>query len=115
MLRQAGWDDGCLPLCALPVVALSKDKPLIFRSTHMAKVINLGDLCVVVEAKNIGFLKAAKDLVSSELEGIEQLAEESIKDAAEAMPSGYVVTDVQVQVFPNGKDLMVKVIGKKSA
>lgn len=80
----------------------------------MAKVINLGDVCVVVEAKNIGFLKAAKDLVSSELDGIEELAEESVKDAAAAMPEGFTITDVQIQALPNGKDLMVTVTGKKS-
>ena len=80
----------------------------------MAKIINLGKVCVVVEAKNIGFLKAAKDLVSAELEGVEELAEDVIKDAAAAMPEGYEIADVDVSIFPNGKDLLVKITGKKT-
>lgn len=81
----------------------------------MAKVIDLGNVCVVIEVKNIGFLRAAKDMVSSELDGIEELAVESVKDAASAMLDGFTIVDVQVQSLPNGKDLMVTVTGKKSA
>lgn len=82
----------------------------------MAKIIMFGDdKCVVVEAKNIGFVKAMLDIVSDELGGMERLAEEAIKAAAESLPEGFDIQSVDTQIFPNGKDLLVKIFAVKKS
>ncbi|MFA6396547.1 MAG: hypothetical protein WCW84_11330 [Sulfurimonas sp.] len=81
----------------------------------MAKVVMLSsNKCVVLEARNIGFLRAVKDIASSELEGLEALAEEAVIDANKALPEGFEATSVDVQVFNESKDVFVKVFAQKS-
>jgi hypothetical protein len=80
----------------------------------MAKVVHVNNSkCVVYEVRNIGFLKAVKDIASSEGEGLESLAEETTSDAIKKVPSGYIASDVKAQVVNNGKDVFVTVYAEK--
>ena len=80
----------------------------------MAKVIELSEKkCIVIEAKNIGFLKAVKDIGSAELEGIEELAQETIIDARDAVPAGFEVVSVETQVLADGKNIFVSIFAEK--
>lgn len=98
---------------ALLVGVLSKDTQNFKLEIVMAKIILDGNDCVVIEARNIGLLKAVKDIASSELEGIEELAEETTTDALKAVPEGYDVVNVGSQLFSDGKNILVTVHGKK--
>ena len=76
----------------------------------MAKLVRLNDYrvqCVV--AKNIGFLKAAKDVLAggSELVGIEELYVEAFKEASGIVPDGYYISNSELQII---KELNVIVI-----
>jgi hypothetical protein len=82
----------------------------------MAKVVMLGaNKCVVFEAKNIGFLRAVRDIASTEYEGLEALVEETTLDANGVLPDGFEVIGVDVQVTDNNKDVFVKIFAEKKA
>lgn len=81
----------------------------------MAKVVHVNsNKCVVYEVRNIGFLRAVKDLASSEGEGLESLAEETTADAIRSVPSGYIANNVNTQALNNGKDIFVTVYAEKA-
>jgi len=80
----------------------------------MAKVMEKGDLLVVVEAKNIGFLKGLKDTIDTELGGMETLATQAVEDAVKAVPVGCNIKDIRVQAFGGVNDnVLATVIAKR--
>ncbi|TDA63637.1 hypothetical protein E0765_07320 [Sulfuricurvum sp. IAE1] len=82
----------------------------------MAKVVPISDTkCVVLEARNIGFVKAAIDIVDNELNGVEALCEGMIVDAKKALPEGFEAVSVEVSPSKDGKDFLVVLTGEKRA
>lgn len=66
----------------------------------MAKVVYKGDVALIIEAKNIGFVKGIRDAVmADELEGLEGLTVEVATDAMKSVPEGYCIENIQTQVF----------------
>lgn len=83
----------------------------------MAKVVMKDDVALIIEAKNIGFLKGLRDtVIANELEGLEELTEEAAKDAMDNVPEGYCIESIQTQVFGGATaNVLVTVTARKKA
>lgn len=76
----------------------------------MAKVLTLSKSKVqIVVAKNIGFLKAAKDVLAGggELEGVEELYLEAYQEAIREIPVGFQVVSSDIKII---KELNIMIL-----
>jgi len=81
----------------------------------VAKILYLNEKRVqIVEAKNIGFIKAVRDVISGggELEGIEILIEEAFNEAKKKAPEGYEVIKSDIKIISETNVLIVLTLEK---